>query len=656
MLTQHLYPHASGGHEGREGGNSGGGAGGERARSGSLPNPLSPRAPPPPPPASHERARSGPLSHQPPPPPPPLSHERPLWRRLLGLYGDSDVPPERVAGSVCVVTGANSGVGFALCASLCRLGAGAIFCLGRDEARLREAVAELESIAFQSARERVDAWQRRSALPPVSAAAAGAIAVPGLAATQLIPMAVDLEVAGEVARAAFSIEARAPHVDCLVLCAGRYVDAPFHLAEGWGPHAVPVGGGGEEGEGEEGAGAEKQKPWGIESTLAANYYGHCLLTSMLMPKLLLRAQDLLSQGALHRPPPPVAAAAAAPKPAQPQPQLQPQPQHQEAATATTNETAAKATSPSASSAAAATSAAEKPRSSPVPAADEPPAAAATPTPHQQQQQHPHPHHLRGITAVTGRSAAAQRPLSPGGGPAGRASGPAAVRLPHGSRPLPRARVVWVASQAEQYAPALGEFLLDDPTGERLGTGGMAAYARSKAMGVLFVRELARRVALGAAKADAAREAAALGGDSRRAQAPSPRAVDVLAVHPGLVDSPLMAKTSPSAYPLTALLSRLGAALIGLSPRQGASPLLYAATSPELDGRGGAFVGPSYVTNLGGAAVREPTHADLRSPDMWSLCWYATRRVLLRAFRPDSRVAARLTAVLGGEHRALPACA
>jgi NAD(P)-dependent dehydrogenase (short-subunit alcohol dehydrogenase family) len=216
--------------------------------------------------------------------------------------------------------------------------------------------------------------------------------------------------------------------------------------------------------------------------------------------------------------------------------------------------------------------------------------------------------------------------------------------------------VWVASQAEQYAPALGQFLVEDPTGEKLGTGGMAAYARAKAMGILFVRELARRLALGDAKAEASREAAIVGGDQRRAQAPAPRKIGVIACHPGLVDSPLLQKTSIREYPVTALLSRAGGAVLGLSPRQGAASLLYALTSPELDEKSGSFVGPSYITNLAGASVREPAHPDTRDPDVWHLNWAATCRVLLRSFPAASRVQTRLFAVLQGHHRALPACA
>jgi len=532
--------------------------------------------------------------------PPHHEKERSLLRKALGLYGNKDVPPERVAGSVCVCTGANSGVGFETCAALCRAGAGGIFCLGRDPEALRAACAELERIALASAKERVD--KAAQALPPGAAAAVSAISSPALSATEIFPIVCDLESAGEVARAAFSIEARAAHVDILLLCAGRYVDEPFRLAAGWGPHGKggqPAGPEDDDDE-EQGAAATKKKEWGVESTMAANYYGHALLASMLIPKLLLRAQDMLSQGALHLRP--VAAAA---------------PPDRAATTMTTKKKAA-------------TEMAAPPAAASFPASASPP--------------------HKPIAAVTGTSAAAQRYGAPAG------QGPAPLRLPQGSQPLARARVVWVSSATEVAAPAIGPALLEDPTGEQLGTGGMAAYSRSKLMGVLFVRELARRLALGEAKHEAAHEAALIGRDDRRAKSPGPRPVDVIALHPGVVASPLMGKTSPRRYPLTALLSRAGAALVGLSPRQAAGCVLYAATSPELDGKGGLMVGPGYLTNLLGATPTERAlHPDARDPDAWGACWESTSRVLFRQFgRSGGRVDSRLHAVLCGGSRALPA--
>lgn len=510
------------------------------------------------------------------------SKQRPLWRKALGLYSEQDVAPERIESAVCVVTG-DSGIALELCKSLCTLGAGAIFVLSRNSDKLHTACHELKAVAMQSCRERVERVESA-----VSAAAiAGVLSSTSFfSATQIFPIVCDLENAGEVARAIFSIEARAPHVDLLFLVAGRYVDAPFHAANGWGA---------------QGETTSEQDAWAVESTFAANHYGHALLASMLLPKMMC-AQDMLAAGALHRP-----AATAV--------QAQEQP--------TTTEASA------------------------------PPAAAAAPTATTTTTTKPHPH---GITAITGHAAAAQRPSLPGGQQHRPQQGPAMLRLPHGARPLPRARVVIVASQAEMFAPAAAPFLTDDPTGMQLKSRGMDAYARSKLMAVLWTRELARRIALGEAKSKASREAAALAGDMRRANATGLRPCDCVLVHPGLVDSPLMAKTSPSDYPLTALISRAGAAIVGLTPRQASTSVLFAGTSPELDGKGGSFVGPSYLTNLAGATVREPQHPGARDPDVWRLCWDATSNLLFRQFRhaADNRVAARLHAVLGGHNRALPA--
>lgn len=112
------------------------------------------------------------------------------------------------------------------------------------------------------------------------------------------------------------------------------------------------------------------------------------------------------------------------------------------------------------------------------------------------------------------------------------------------------RVVNVASEAHRFARGL------DLDGARAG---MAAYASSKLANVMFTYALARRL--------------------------DGTGVSVYAVHPGSVRTG-WARGAESG------LFRFAAALASpflLSPRKGARTSVYAATSPELDGRSGLYL-------------------------------------------------------------------
>ncbi|GBF89440.1 hypothetical protein Rsub_02012 [Raphidocelis subcapitata] len=126
---------------------------------------------------------------------------------------------------------------------------------------------------------------------------------------------------------------------------------------------------------------------------------------------------------------------------------------------------------------------------------------------------------------------------------------------------PGARIVNVSSPAEQYATAD----LDDIT----------------LFQIMFNHELHRRLRL------------------------EGRDIDCFAVHPGMVATGLSNKVSfchPSAVAIYAAMR-----LSGQSPLQGAQSALFAATAPQLRGKGGAYIGPLYATNTFHAHERYPVN-------------------------------------------------
>ena len=110
------------------------------------------------------------------------------------------------------------------------------------------------------------------------------------------------------------------------------------------------------------------------------------------------------------------------------------------------------------------------------------------------------------------------------------------------------RIVNVASM-EHY---VGRIHLDDLQLTR-GYRGRRAYRQSKLAVVLFTRELARRL-----------EGSGVGAN---------------AVHPGVIDTPLLRRIAP--------LSRLVRAFL-LTPEAAAESLVYLATAPELESVSGAY--------------------------------------------------------------------
>ncbi|PNW84882.1 hypothetical protein CHLRE_03g162300v5 [Chlamydomonas reinhardtii] len=133
-----------------------------------------------------------------------------------------------------------------------------------------------------------------------------------------------------------------------------------------------------------------------------------------------------------------------------------------------------------------------------------------------------------------------------------------------------ARIVLQASQAEQFAT----YDPDNLKGERFTDSGMQPYACAKLWLLMWGDELQRRLR-------------AQGGDSAR--------IDVFAVHPGLVDSPLMDKADTARHWNAALIV-LQNCVLGMPTWRGSLPALYAATEPSLAGTGFRYFGPNWLNS------------------------------------------------------------
>lgn len=165
-------------------------------------------------------------------------------------------------------------------------------------------------------------------------------------------------------------------------------------------------------------------------------------------------------------------------------------------------------------------------------------------------------------------------------------------LTAGLEPLLTDRVVWLGSLAHLW----GRIDTDDLSMERRGYGAMAAYGNSKLACIMLAYEWQRRFD---------RE----GSDLRS-----------VAAHPGYTATEL---TRHSGKPLADRFFQLGNAIpgAGLTPNQGALPVLYAATVPDI--AGGAFVGPDRAGGLRG--LPEITWSTRRSHDqalaaeLWQRC-------------------------------------
>jgi len=159
---------------------------------------------------------------------------------------------------------------------------------------------------------------------------------------------------------------------------------------------------------------------------------------------------------------------------------------------------------------------------------------------------------------------------------------------------PASRVVCVSSPAHRRCTDLA---LDDWT---LATGytPMGAYARSKAANLLFVRELARRLAA----------------------AGSP--VVAVAAQPGWAITALVDKASPDA--LTAVFLTVLKPFLSHSAESGACPLLYAAT--EADVVADQYWGPSFLQSKGPPAASSSRAGLVLSDEAAAALWTKSEEV------------------------------
>jgi hypothetical protein len=61
--------------------------------------------------------------------------------------------------------------------------------------------------------------------------------------------------------------------------------------------------------------------------------------------------------------------------------------------------------------------------------------------------------------------------------------------------------------------------------------------------------------------------------------------------------------------------------------QGALSSIYAATHPELSGKGGRYIGPSYVWNAFSCTARKPANPRASDVDAWRRLWVETEAVI-----------------------------
>jgi len=126
------------------------------------------------------------------------------------------------------------------------------------------------------------------------------------------------------------------------------------------------------------------------------------------------------------------------------------------------------------------------------------------------------------------------------------------------------RVLWVSSPEE----SLGDIEWDDLEGHKQKHSDWDAYSRSKLLDLMAAQELNRR----------------LYGTK----------VESFAVQPGMVRTDLWNQDKTDVKgKWAAFITDWASWAAGLTPAQGALPLLYAAAAPDVEGQGGGFFGPQY---------------------------------------------------------------
>jgi len=170
-----------------------------------------------------------------------------------------------------------------------------------------------------------------------------------------------------------------------------------------------------------------------------------------------------------------------------------------------------------------------------------------------------------------------------------------------------ARVVVQSSSVHER----GDVDFDDLHGES-SYGAWAAYGQSKLANLLFAYEL-----------------------DRRCRAAGVDDVVSLGCHPGYAATGLQRRgpeQSDSTLRLWAM--RVGNALLAQSAQQGAWPMLYAATSPDVEG--GDYVGPSGRLNLRGPPEVQSSSERSYDPGLAERLWAVSAELTGESFDLDGR--------------------
>jgi NAD(P)-dependent dehydrogenase (short-subunit alcohol dehydrogenase family) len=169
-----------------------------------------------------------------------------------------------------------------------------------------------------------------------------------------------------------------------------------------------------------------------------------------------------------------------------------------------------------------------------------------------------------------------------------------------------ARVVAVSSAGHQFSP----FVFEDPHFERRPYDKWAAYGQSKTANILFAVELDRRLARDGVRA--------------------------FAIHPGMIATELARHLTPDDARMLGERARKRAESGQTSVKavpQGAATQLYAATAPELEGRGGLYLEDCQVSGVepcpGGAGAA----AYALDPQAAARLWTVSEEMLGERFGP-----------------------
>ncbi|NNL64754.1 MAG: SDR family NAD(P)-dependent oxidoreductase [Myxococcales bacterium] len=170
-----------------------------------------------------------------------------------------------------------------------------------------------------------------------------------------------------------------------------------------------------------------------------------------------------------------------------------------------------------------------------------------------------------------------------------------------------ARVVSLSSRGHHFSPVV----LDDPNFDRRPYDKWASYGQAKTANILFAVELERR--LGA------------------------HGVHATAVHPGVIMTELSRHLVPEDYEMMrARAAAQGRELTLKSVESGAATSVYAATAPELEGRGGLYLEDCHVAEVNDAEnAPEGVRSYALDPDDAKRLWTLSEQMVGQSFPAPS---------------------